>query len=172
MCYAIDLSKRPADTPMLIAVSILSPVKTQTLIPTFFMNWMVSATWSWSLSSIAVEPINSRSISISSSIFATSSSLLVKDSLALFDFSNHFMNSSSSTYLSARYRVLNPSDAYLSTSFYVLAKIEEFLEFLDNLSSMTLSAPLHIRIILFYGSRNMQLIRLRSLVNSWTERSS
>ena len=45
------------ETPIFIAVSILSPVRTHTLIPAFFKKSIVSATSSWSLSSIAVEPI-------------------------------------------------------------------------------------------------------------------
>jgi len=91
MCYTIwcGWSKRPAETPILIAVSTLSPVSTQTLIPAFFMNRIVSATSSWSLSSIAVEPINSRLTSISSSTLATSSSRSYKDNLAYFTFAFH-----------------------------------------------------------------------------------
>ncbi len=44
--------------PMLIAVSTLSPVRTHTFMSAFFIISMVSATWSWSLSSIAVTPRN------------------------------------------------------------------------------------------------------------------
>lgn len=51
---------------MLIAVSILSPVKTQNLIPAFLRENIVSETSSYNLSSIAVAPINSKSYSISS----------------------------------------------------------------------------------------------------------
>jgi hypothetical protein len=38
MYYSIDESIKPAETPILIAVSILSPVKTHTLIPALFKN--------------------------------------------------------------------------------------------------------------------------------------
>ena len=72
---SIKLSNRPADTPIFIAVSILSPVRTHTLIPTSFMYLIVSATSSCNLSSMAVEPMSSRSPSINSSTAATFSSL-------------------------------------------------------------------------------------------------
>jgi hypothetical protein len=61
---------------MLIAVSILSPVNTHTLMPASFIKAIVSATLSYNLSSIAVEPINSKSFSIFSATFAIISSLL------------------------------------------------------------------------------------------------
>lgn len=51
---------------MLIAVSILSPVKTQTLIPAFFIALIVLSTFAYSLSSIAVAPMSSSSFSNSS----------------------------------------------------------------------------------------------------------
>ena len=46
MCYYIILSNNPADIPIFIAVSILSPVRTHTFIPTDFINWIVSETLS------------------------------------------------------------------------------------------------------------------------------
>lgn len=46
MWLSISWSNNPAETPIFIAVSILSPVRTQTLIPAFFINWIESATWS------------------------------------------------------------------------------------------------------------------------------
>lgn len=49
---------------MLTAVSILSPVKTHIIIPDSFRSAIVSGTPSYSLSSIAVEPISSNSFSI------------------------------------------------------------------------------------------------------------
>ena len=108
-CCPIELSKRPADTPIFMAVSILSPVSTHTLIPVFFMNWIVSATSSYSLSSMAVDPTNSISTSISSSTAATLSSLPSIASLASYAFLNHGSNSCGETSLSARNRVLRPS---------------------------------------------------------------
>jgi len=50
------------------------------------MNSIVSATLSCSLSSIAVDPINSKSVSISSSMAATCSSLFIIYSFASADF--------------------------------------------------------------------------------------
>ena len=41
---------------MFIAVSILSPVNTQTFIPAYFIADIVSATFYYNLSSIAVAP--------------------------------------------------------------------------------------------------------------------
>ena len=48
---------------ILIAVSNLSPVKSQKLIPHSFKYWIVSGAWSWSLSSTAVNPKNVNSFS-------------------------------------------------------------------------------------------------------------
>jgi hypothetical protein len=69
-----------------MAVSILSPVRTQTLIPTFFMKFIVSATFSYSLSSMAVDPISSNSTSINSSTAAIASSLPSMTSFESYDF--------------------------------------------------------------------------------------
>lgn len=74
MCY-IEWSSNPEEYPMLMAVSILSPVSTHTLMPAFFMNWIVSLTPSYNLSSMAVDPSNSKSYSIYSLTLAISSSL-------------------------------------------------------------------------------------------------
>lgn len=51
---------------MLIAVSTLSPVNTQTLIPADFISAIVLPTLTYSLSSIAEQPANIMSFSISS----------------------------------------------------------------------------------------------------------
>ena len=95
-CWAIFASKRPAATPMFIAVSTLSPVSTQTLIPTFFMNYIVKATSSCSLSSIAVEPMISNSFSISLSTWAIFPSLFSNSVFAFAFFYCHFAYSASS----------------------------------------------------------------------------
>ena len=58
------------ENPILMAVSVLSPVKTQTLIPAFFILEIAKSTSSYSLSSIAVAP---RSSKFYSSLSATSS---------------------------------------------------------------------------------------------------
>ena len=60
------LSSSSQENPMFIAVSILSPVRTQILIPACLRFRIVLPTSSWSLSSIAVAPTSFRSFSISS----------------------------------------------------------------------------------------------------------
>jgi len=67
---------------MFMAVSTLSPVSTQNLIPASFINSIVSATCSWRRSSIAVEPTSSRFTSIFSSTYATTSSRFLIANLA------------------------------------------------------------------------------------------
>lgn len=62
----ISLSRSLQEWPIFMAVSTLSPVRTQTLIVAFLISAMVSPTSSYSLSSIAVDPINSKSTSSSS----------------------------------------------------------------------------------------------------------
>jgi hypothetical protein len=52
------------ENPILIAVSVLSPVNTHTLIPAYFNAKIVLSTSSYNLSSIAVAPINLKSRSI------------------------------------------------------------------------------------------------------------
>jgi len=42
--FSASARSNPAEIPILMAVPILSPVKTQTLIPAFFMNSIVSLT--------------------------------------------------------------------------------------------------------------------------------
>jgi len=140
-----SLSKSPAEKPMLIAVSILSPVRTHTLIPTFFMNWILSATWSWSLSSMAVDPMSSKSCSISSSTLATSSSLFLRASLAYSFLLCHARYSCSSIYLSATNSVLRPSSANPLQNYWVLPKTYLLFSLFASLSSITESAPLQKR---------------------------
>jgi hypothetical protein len=60
---------------MLIAVSILSPVATQTLIPAYLRVAIVEPTSSYNLSSIAVAPTIFIFFSIASYAAATNSSL-------------------------------------------------------------------------------------------------
>ena len=64
-CY-IEWSRRPAENPILIAVSILSPVSTQNIIPVSFKRIIASGTPSYNLSSIALDPIKVKFYSISS----------------------------------------------------------------------------------------------------------
>ena len=56
--YVRSSVKSLQENPILIAVSNLSPVNTQILIPAFFKSSIVSPTLSYSLSSIAVAPNN------------------------------------------------------------------------------------------------------------------
>lgn len=61
--------------PIFKAVSILSPVKTHTLILASFKNLIVSLTSSYNLSSIAVEPTSLKFFSIFSATFEIAPSL-------------------------------------------------------------------------------------------------
>ena len=72
----ISESNSRQEVPMLIAVSTLSPVSTHTWIPADFKSWMVLPTSSYSLSSIAEDPINSKSCSRSSATLFISFSRL------------------------------------------------------------------------------------------------
>ena len=78
--YLISSERSLQEYPMLIAVSILSPVKTQTLIPAFLRSSMTSPTLSYSLSSIAVTPITSISYSIVSSNYPIKEALFYSSS--------------------------------------------------------------------------------------------
>jgi hypothetical protein len=60
----IDLSKSPAENPIFIAVSILSPVRTQIIIPVDLKSLIVSETPSYNLSSIAELPTSFKFYSI------------------------------------------------------------------------------------------------------------
>ena len=59
-----------ADLAMLMAVSTLSPVSTQSLISALASSWIVSGTPSWNRSSMAVAPTISKSCSISAAASA------------------------------------------------------------------------------------------------------
>ncbi|ANB12539.1 hypothetical protein AWJ20_795 [Sugiyamaella lignohabitans] len=67
---SIELSRRLHEKPMLIAVSTLSPVRTQSLIPASLRRAMDSGTPSCNLSSMAVPPM---SVKLRSKASATSS---------------------------------------------------------------------------------------------------
>lgn len=54
---SISLSISLQEKPILIAVSTLSPVRTQSLTPACLMSLITVPTSSWSLSSMAVEPM-------------------------------------------------------------------------------------------------------------------
>jgi len=71
-------------------------------------------------------------------------------------------------YFYAKYNVLRPSSANLSTILDVYVYTSEFLESFVSLSVITVSAPLHINTIFPLGSLKMQLIRFLVLENSQT----
>mmetsp|Transcript_58542 Transcript_58542/g.126685 ORF Transcript_58542/g.126685 Transcript_58542/m.126685 type:complete len:245 (+) Transcript_58542:1128-1862(+) len=108
---SVSGKRRPVATPMLMAVSTLSPVSIQTLIPAAHIFSMVSPTPSCNLSSIPVMPCNKRSTSISS---ATASSFSVRFSVAqeasLYLW-NQVTNSSCEISRPARHKVRRPSSA-------------------------------------------------------------
>ena len=86
----IVLSSRPAEYPIFIAVSTLSPVNTQIIIPVYRISLIVSGTPSCNLSSIAVEPTNIRSVS---SLALTSESFysrLVSEVDAFWNSNDHY----------------------------------------------------------------------------------
>jgi len=116
-CWSIYslVSNNFADIPMLIAVSILSPVSTHTLMPAYLAKWIVSGTSSCNLSSIAVEPISLKPTSILASTSATFSSLFYKASLAFWDSAFQILYSSSVISLFATNNVLSPCSANLIT---------------------------------------------------------
>jgi len=70
MKISISSSNSFVENPIFIAVSILSPVKTHSLIPASLIKSITSATSSYSLSSMAVEPSKIKSFSINSPIFS------------------------------------------------------------------------------------------------------
>ena len=110
--------------PISIAVSLLSPVRTHSLIPAFLRLAIVSGTPSWSLSSIAVAPTMCKSFSISTATAVSSLSLFSIDVDAFLCFASHFSAPSSERILTPRTNVRSPSDAnsgdnqlHLSVSF-------------------------------------------------------
>ena len=74
MNISISLSNNLQLKPILIAVSTLSPVRTQSFIPAYFMKSIVGPTSSYNLSSIALEPTKVKSISILSATLSIASS--------------------------------------------------------------------------------------------------
>jgi hypothetical protein len=102
---------------MFMAVSTLSPVNTQTFIPAYFINCMVSDTSYWRRSSIAVEPTNSKFTSIFSSTWATNYSRFFIASRAYRASLNHCSNSCSGIIRYANISVRRPSSAKSFTLF-------------------------------------------------------
>mmetsp|Transcript_59048 Transcript_59048/g.189909 ORF Transcript_59048/g.189909 Transcript_59048/m.189909 type:complete len:285 (-) Transcript_59048:1059-1913(-) len=125
--------------PMLRAVSSLSPVRTQSLMSALRMSSMVSGTLSCSLSSMAVTPTTSISVSISTATFVRAPSRSSISRCAASYFFCHFSAYTVLSCLRATTKVLKPSLAN-SVRFFTTASW-----FLGSaaLSSITLSAPLH-----------------------------
>mmetsp|Transcript_26539 Transcript_26539/g.76398 ORF Transcript_26539/g.76398 Transcript_26539/m.76398 type:complete len:246 (+) Transcript_26539:1036-1773(+) len=104
-------SRRPVAMPMLMAVSVLSPVSIQTLMPACVILTIVSPTPSCNRSSMPVMPCSSRLASISS---ATASSFSCRLEVSHDASSNFFMKVSSSALdrsLPAKHSVRRPSSA-------------------------------------------------------------
>mmetsp|Transcript_7779 Transcript_7779/g.25706 ORF Transcript_7779/g.25706 Transcript_7779/m.25706 type:complete len:219 (-) Transcript_7779:2338-2994(-) len=97
--------------PMLIAVSCLSPVSTQTAIPARINCSIQRGTPIWSLSSIAVAPTNSKSFSMSSATASNSSSRFFIAWEALMNFLFHASYSLEEISLCAKHKVLKPQAA-------------------------------------------------------------
>ncbi|OMH81960.1 hypothetical protein AX774_g4572 [Zancudomyces culisetae] len=117
---SISRANRFAANPILIAVSILSPVNTHILIDADLNAAIHSGTCSCSLSSIAVAPINSKLCSIiacASSICCSRSSPILAFAASYFFI--HFSNSCSSTFLYANTNVLSPAFANASICLLV-----------------------------------------------------
>ena len=106
--YSVFPSINPAAIPILIAVSTLSPVSTQTLMPAAFKNWIVKSTSSYNLSSIAVDPNNSISFSIILWAWSSKASLSSRSSFAFSTALCHYSYSLSFNTFWARYKVLRP----------------------------------------------------------------
>ena len=103
------------EKPMVFAVSILSPVSTQTLMPAFLSCKIVSGTCSCNLSSIAVAPTIERFTSSSS---CSSSICCARPSIRFFAssyFSFQIRNSSRSSLRCPSTSVLRPSTAMWSS---------------------------------------------------------
>lgn len=125
---------------------------------------IILLTPSWSLSSMAVDPINSKFTSINSLTLAICSSLFVTLYKAWANLSFQLLYSLTSIYLLAKSRVLNPSLAYPSINYNVSSMFWLFWRF--NLSKIIESAPLVSNSILPYESSMITLILFLSLENS------
>mmetsp|Transcript_6534 Transcript_6534/g.12569 ORF Transcript_6534/g.12569 Transcript_6534/m.12569 type:complete len:233 (+) Transcript_6534:1692-2390(+) len=167
--YSSGWRRRQA-TAMLMAVSTLSPVRTQILMPALARSAMQAGTPSCSLSSMAEAPRSLRSFSRSSArrsillLFPMSLfSISVKFALAALKSLCHFSNQSLSSVLLQIMSVRSPSLAYSVMCSQVEPRSFSWLPL--SLGIMTVSAPL------LYNSMTSSfltttLIRLRVLLNS------
>ena len=166
-----SLSKLQAK-PMLIAVSILSPVSTQSLMPAFLIMWLVSLTPTWSLSSIAVAP---KRVNSYSSIALTASSLpsrSVRDVYASIYLSFHWSYSFWVIDFSAISSVLSPVFEYSSKWSSVYATILGLGYCWLSKGFIIESAPLVITMMRPSGDLTTDVILLRAESNSIRFKSS
>mmetsp|Transcript_13669 Transcript_13669/g.47220 ORF Transcript_13669/g.47220 Transcript_13669/m.47220 type:complete len:372 (-) Transcript_13669:1755-2870(-) len=157
---------------MLMAVSCLSPVSTQILMPPAASAAMVAGTPSCSLSSMEVEPSRVRFFSMSS---PTASSFLSRSCSAVFAstyFLCHASNSLGCSSTMARHRVRRPACASCSMCSCV-ARVNRLASSVFARRSRTIaSAPLQKSTIRPSGKRQMVLMRLRAEENSSCARTS
>mmetsp|Transcript_10515 Transcript_10515/g.28064 ORF Transcript_10515/g.28064 Transcript_10515/m.28064 type:complete len:265 (+) Transcript_10515:1092-1886(+) len=134
-------SSRLVATPMIIAVSILSPVSIQTLMPAATRLAIVSPTLSCNRSSMPVSPCNSRSRSISSATSSRRSCRFWVAQAASLNFASHASSSSLARSRPARQSVRRPSSQKSWRTSRVLLMTGVFFSRGRSLSMITESAP-------------------------------
>mmetsp|Transcript_29973 Transcript_29973/g.87282 ORF Transcript_29973/g.87282 Transcript_29973/m.87282 type:complete len:204 (-) Transcript_29973:1332-1943(-) len=113
---SMSLVRSLQEKPMLMAVAILSPVRTQSLIPALFRFAIVSGTPSWRRSSMAVAPMRTSSFSMSAAALGISSSRSFEVAAA-FQVSSQSSASALDRVFMARTSVRRPSVAKISRWF-------------------------------------------------------
>mmetsp|Transcript_64350 Transcript_64350/g.182547 ORF Transcript_64350/g.182547 Transcript_64350/m.182547 type:complete len:343 (+) Transcript_64350:2366-3394(+) len=108
-CASHSLTRTLALKPISFAVSNLSPVNTQNLMPALRMLSMVSGTLSCNLSSMPVAPQSSRSVSIFSATLASAPSRSPRSALAALYSSSQGPTTAASSRRRHRTRVLRPA---------------------------------------------------------------
>ena len=165
---SMSLFSSQQEYPIFTAVSILSPVSTHTLIPASFMNEITSDTFSWSLSSIAVDPMSSKSHSNSAII---ASKLLQTKSRAfkqLLYLAFHSRKLVIDILFQATNKVLSPSSAKISSYLLVYLRISFYSSLSFNKGAIAVSAPLIITVTQPNLSETMTVIRFLKESNSMT----
>lgn len=150
-----------------MAVSILSPVKTHTFIPAYFIQAIVEATSAYNLSSIAVAPMILKFLSNLSYKVCIFSSLFSKQEAASKYSLCQTLNSISFIILLQRTSVLRPILPYsYNFPFKLLKSYFYSNSSLDNLkgSNKTESAPLVYNVISFDFN---DLINTDYLINNY-----
>ena len=156
-----------ADFAILMAVSTLSPVSTQSLISALASSWIVSGTPSWSRSSMAVAPTISKSLSMSA---AASANLPFRSSVAVSAARQAFRNLSFSDLETSRRpstKVLKPTrlNCCKQSSNAGLPPAKRRNESLPVRPNMMLSAPLHKILALPSGPWTKADMRFRVELN-------